>query len=247
MEKMTDLKDYLNSFSGERVLMTIFPHPDDETLAAGGILLLAKSLGWKTVVVCLTKGGAGKMLINPRGKSTKEVREKELERATKLLLVDEVISGDFPDGQLRESKDKWELWLSDIIKKYGPGIVVTYDRSGMTGHPDHIILSVGIGEVISKMKKKPNVLWTAFPGALRNRVIPESLWEYAAVPTVEFNLGRYLIRKWLAAKSHKSQPLKPANLWWVPLLFLFFSHRFEWYHEVDFKKDYPFKFIDFKI
>lgn len=39
--------------------MTVFPHPDDETMASGGLLLAAKRLGWKTVVVVLTKGGAG--------------------------------------------------------------------------------------------------------------------------------------------------------------------------------------------
>lgn len=244
---MTDVKNYLEKFAGNRVLMTVFPHPDDETLAAGGILLLAKELGWKTIVVCLTKGGAGKMLVNPHGRSTKEVREKELTKATKSLLVDEVEIGDFLDGKLRETKEEWKPWVLDIIKKYQPGIVVTYDRSGMTGHPDHISLSVGLGEVLDKVKERPTVLWTAFPETLRNRVIPESLWEYAAVPSLELNLGWHLIRKWLAARAHKSQPLKPANLRWLPLLFLFFLYRFEWYHEVDFKKDYPFKFIDFKI
>lgn len=244
---MTDLKDYLQKFSGEKTLMTIYPHPDDETMAAGGFLLQAKELGWKTIVVCLTKGGAGKILVNPKGKSIKEVREAELMKAAKRLGASEVILGDFPDGELRETRDKWFPWVLDLMEKYKPGVIVTYDRSGTTGHPDHIALSIGLAEILLKVKVRPKVFWTSLPEWLRNKMIPESLWEYASVPAFELNLGRQVVKKWLAARSHRSQPSVAEGFWPIPLLGLFLINPREWYYEVGLEKEYPHKYIEFKI
>jgi LmbE family N-acetylglucosaminyl deacetylase len=215
-------------------------------MAAGGILLLAKKKGWKTIVVCLTKGGAGKMLINPRGKSTKEIRERELELATKRLGVSQLILGDFEDGRLKESVDEWKPWVKEIIQRHQPGIIVTYDRSGMTGHPDHISLSIGLTEIIGKLKKAPRLFWTSMPEELRNRMVPESLWEYVSVPDSNLTLGRDIFWKWWAVKAHRSQPLF-THLFAIPLLLLFLKYPREWYYEVDFKKNFPHKFIEFKI
>jgi LmbE family N-acetylglucosaminyl deacetylase len=243
---MTDLKNYLEKFPGRKVLMTVYPHPDDETMAAGGVLLLAKRLGWKTIVICLTKGGAGKMLINPQGKSTKEVREKELALATKRLGVGELILGDYQDGQLKETVQEWKPWVTEMIQKYQPGIIVTYDRSGMTGHPDHISLSIALSEILGKLKKTPRLFWTSMPHELRNRMVPESLWEYVSVPNFELAMGRDVFRKWRAVKAHRSQPLF-THLLAIPLLLLFLKYPREWYYEVDLKRSYPHKFIEFKI
>lgn len=226
--------------------MTVYPHPDDETMAAGGILLLAKRLGWKTVVVCLTKGGAGKMLINPRGKSTKEIREKELQLAAKRLGVSEVILGDFQDGKLKETVDEWKPWVLEAIKKCQPGVVVTYDYSGMTGHPDHISLSMAVSEILRSTKRPIKLFWTSMTGELRNRMVPESLWEYVSVPSLELAMRRDIFQKWWAVRAHRSQPLF-THLLAIPLLFLFLKFPHEWYYEVDLTKDYPFKFIEFAI
>lgn len=243
---MTNLKNYLEKFSGHKILMTVYPHPDDETMAAGGALLLARRLGWKTIVVCLTKGGAGKMLINPRGKSTKEVRERELKLAAKQLGVNKLVLGDFEDGRLKETVDEWKPWVMKMIQKYQPGIIVTYDRSGMTGHPDHISLSIGLSEMLGKLKRAPRLFWTSMPGEFRNRMVPESLWEYVSVPNLELTMGSDVFWKWRAVRAHRSQPLF-THLLAIPLLLLFLKYPREWYYEVDLKKSYPHKFIEFKI
>lgn len=42
---MIDLKSYLHQINN-KTLVTVFPHPDDETLPTGGLLLEAKRAKW---------------------------------------------------------------------------------------------------------------------------------------------------------------------------------------------------------
>ncbi len=193
--------------------MAIYPHPDDETMGAGGLLLVAKSLGWKTIAVILTHGGAGQLHIHPRGRSIKQIRTAELEEA----------------GKLREQEGEWYNWLKSLIAKYKPGLIVTYDHSGISGHPDHICVSLALKKVPAKL------WWTTFPKGLK--LGNKDVLYLRSDPTYILSLGRFGPKKWLAMKSHRSQKL-PTR---VAL------YRFEWYHEVEPRKKYPHKFVEFKI
>lgn len=230
---MKNLIEELKNWKGRKVLMVVFPHPDDESMATGGLLLAAKKLGWKTVVVILTKGEAGQNYLN------KELnRVDELKKAVSLLKVDELIIGDFPDGKLRQTEVSWSKWLNAQMIKYDPSWIVTYDPSGLTGHPDHIALS---NYLIKNNKSK---LWfTTMPKSLKyyNSKIATFLTE----PTHELNLGFDWIAKSLAANAHASQKLGkdlPVPLW----LALAYLGR-EWYHEYNPKVKYKHKFVEFKI
>ncbi len=217
--------------------MVVYPHPDDETMASGGLLLAAKKLGWQTVVVTLTKGGAGQIHIPINGFTLKEVRTKELNKAIKILEVDNLELGDFDDGKLRAQKNKWIKWLNEQMRKYGPGIVVTYDHSGITGHPDHISLSKESRNITKKL------FWSTVPKNFR--FLNPLVQEFVAAPTHALDLGGDWVKKYLAAKVHKSQALGKG--WPVPLWLALFLNRTEWYHEVDPSKNYPYKFVEFKI
>jgi LmbE family N-acetylglucosaminyl deacetylase len=240
---MKDLKDILKNWKGKKILMTVFPHPDDETMAAGGLLLIAKKLGWKTVVVTLTRGEAGKLFVNTNGYSASEVRERELKNAIKILGADKLILGDFPDGKLRRTKIEWKSWLKKIIKEKKPGIVVTYDHTGFTGHPDHIVLSVELTSLIKKLKVKPALFWTAREGRLKKMVNPK-VAAFAAKPTHILDVGWSWYRKWLASRAHRSQKLGKSPLW---LLLAFALYHYEWYHKVDLTEEHKYKFVEFKI
>lgn len=230
---MKNIKNELKNWQKEKTLMVIFPHPDDETMASGGLLLAAKRQGWKTIVVTLTKGEAGQNYLNK-----KLNRVEELKNAAKILKVDELIIGNFPDGKLRQTAASWSKWLNVQIIKYNPSWIVTYDPSGLTGHPDHIALS---NYLIKNNKSK---LWfTTMPKSLKyyNSKIEEFLTE----PTHELGLGLDWITKSLAAYAHASQKLGkdlPVPLW----LALAYVRR-EWYHEYNPKVKYKHKFVEFKI
>ena len=56
----------------ERHVLVVYPHPDDETMGAAGILMAAKKYDFKTIAITLTDGAAGKVHINLKGKSLYE-------------------------------------------------------------------------------------------------------------------------------------------------------------------------------
>jgi len=208
--------------------MVVFPHPDDETMATGGLLLVAHHFGWKTIVISLTKGDAGRLHINPKGKSIGELRVQELSGAAKILKVSKLIIEDFGDGKLKGKRVKVESYLKQAVKTYRPGILVTYDHSGLTGHPDHIALSVAVKEVISKLPDKPTLLWVTLPKTWHNIWHPR-VAQYVTKPTHVLDLGHFVFGKYLAAKSHRSQVFtKP----FLPLILLLLLRRKEWYHKV---------------
>jgi LmbE family N-acetylglucosaminyl deacetylase len=241
---MKDIKKIFKNKKGGK-LMVVFPHPDDETFATSGLLLAAKNSGWKTHVVILTKGGAGKMFLNPNGRSTKEVRYQELKKVAKLLEFDEMTVGEFEDGNLRAKSNEWFAWLKGIIKKHSPDMVVTYDISGITGHPDHIVVSVGIKKMVKAMRagERPGLFWVTIPSDYENRFIREDVKKFMNRPHYRLKLGFDGVKKYLAIKIHKSQNLLPLTKIYKRLPFL----RFEWYHKVDLNKDYSFDYVDYDI
>jgi LmbE family N-acetylglucosaminyl deacetylase len=234
---MKDLRELLKE-TDNKVLMTVFPHPDDETMATGGLLLVAKQMGWKTVVVSLTGGEAGKNFVCGNRKSIKEIRVGELEKATKILKADEVVLGGFGDGKLRMNQQEWQTWVLGLINKYQPGLVVTYDPSGISGHPDHIALSVFSGSL------KTKVLWATLPENVRFAVNP-LVKSFLAEPDYQLNIGRNCWGKWRAARAHASQKLGKGMS--LPLLWIFAIWHYEWYHLVDEKRKYPYKYVNFEI
>lgn len=227
--------------------MVVFPHPDDETMAAGGLLLAAKRLGWQTVVVILTHGEAGQIHTHPRGRSLRAIRAAELLTAARRLGVDQLVTADFGDGKLRQTRPRWSKWLARHLVKFNPGWVVTYDHSGLTGHPDHIVLSL---ESVARINKGAKLWWSTVSEELvdkwRGKLIHSGVADLISPPThvLDLSWGQWW-RKYRAATAHRSQRLKPVS--WMPLWLVMLQLKREWYHEVDLKKKYPYKFVDFKI
>jgi LmbE family N-acetylglucosaminyl deacetylase len=232
---MKDLKNELINWKGRKILMVIYPHPDDETMASGGLLLAAKKAGWKTIVVILTNGSAGKNHLK-KG-ILQEIRMDELKTAVNILGVDELIVGKFDDGKLREQQRSWEKWLNDQISKYNPGWLVTYDHSGISGHPDHISLSVALRNTNAKL------WWSTVPKDFR--LLNHLVKDYVSGPTHQLYMGWNWTKKYLAAATHKSQALGKGLP--IPLWLALFLYRTEWYHEVEAKTDYKYKFVPFEI
>lgn len=243
---MKNLEGLLVNWTGPKILMTVFPHPDDETMASGGLLLAAKKYGWETVVVTLTHGEAGKIYLNAKGKTLKQIRREELKKAIKILQVNDLVLGNFPDGKLKKSKLSWIKWLKKQIEHYSPSLVISYDHSGLTGHPDHISLSAELKKILLPLKPKPTLLWATLPPHLRKPpVVHPGIVHMVSKPTHILDLKWNWLKKWQAAKSHRSQKLGKGFP--IPLAIILAKYHFEWYHEVDLNKIYPHKFVEFKI
>lgn len=135
------------------VLLCIHPHPDDESIACGGVLARAVAEGVRTVVVTCTGGEAGENLagIDLGHEPLVEHRRRELAAAIAILGVDEhhllgyrdsgmvgTIDNDHPDCFHRAGLDEAAVRLATIMRSVRPDAVVSDDAKGTYGHPDHI-------------------------------------------------------------------------------------------------------------
>jgi LmbE family N-acetylglucosaminyl deacetylase len=120
-----------------RVLVLV-PHPDDETLGCGGVLIQHGEQGDRIKVVFATDGAAGDALGYYAGLDYLELRREEARRAGAILGVEELVFWDYPDGRLAEADDLSER-LSALLEADRPDIV--YRPSTLEMHPDHWALA----------------------------------------------------------------------------------------------------------
>jgi N-acetyl-1-D-myo-inositol-2-amino-2-deoxy-alpha-D-glucopyranoside deacetylase len=135
------------------VLLCVHPHPDDESIACGGVLARAAAEGVRTVVVTCTAGEEGENLagIDLGDLPLVEHRRRELAAAIGLLGVaahhqlgyrDSGMVGtaanDHPDCFHRADVEEAARRLAAIVRAERPDAVVSDDANGTYGHPDHI-------------------------------------------------------------------------------------------------------------
>jgi LmbE family N-acetylglucosaminyl deacetylase len=143
---------------GPLTLMAVHAHPDDEALGTGGVLARYADEGVRTVLVTCTMGelgdGPGGVKPGEPGHAPEAVvpmRMAELERSCEILGVSDLELLGYHDSGM----DGWpqndapgSFWktpvaeaagaLADLMDRYRPQVVVTYDAHGFYGHPDHI-------------------------------------------------------------------------------------------------------------
>lgn len=124
-----NLLDALPPPTASARLLVFSPHPDDETIAAGGLIARAQKNGAAVWVVLVTDG-------NRHGLENK--RYSEFERALAELGVapDHLIFLNYPDGQLKnQTPAELEGRFRTIIGQIKPTIIVfPHPRDS---HPDH--------------------------------------------------------------------------------------------------------------
>jgi LmbE family N-acetylglucosaminyl deacetylase len=139
-------------------LMAVHAHPDDEATGTGGLLARSAAEGIRTVLVTCTDGSCGD---GPGGVKPGEpghdpaavvaMRQDELEKSCAVLGVDHLeLLGYADSGMMGWPNNDAEgaFWttpvpdaaakLAELIRRYQPDVVVTYDENGFYGHPDHI-------------------------------------------------------------------------------------------------------------
>jgi len=84
-----------------KCILALCPHPDDESIGAGGFLLAHKDIA-EIHLICLCDGGAGGSLGSKDAStdSMKEVRRKELRKTAEDLRAHSIKHLDFPDGHI---------------------------------------------------------------------------------------------------------------------------------------------------
>jgi LmbE family N-acetylglucosaminyl deacetylase len=126
-------------------LMCVFAHPDDETLAIGGLLAKYAAEGVTTHAVIATRGERGWQgdpEANPGLQALGQIREAELRAAANTLGVHKLTMLDYLDGDLdRADPARIIPEIVACLREARPQVVITFGPDGSYGHPDHIAIS----------------------------------------------------------------------------------------------------------
>ena len=164
-------------------LMAVHAHPDDEATGTGGVLARYSAEGIRTVLVTCTDGGCGD---GPGGAKPGEpghdpvavaaLRRQELKAScdvlniTHLETLDYADSGmmgwatnDAPESFWRTPVEESAARLAELMRRYEPDVVVTYDENGFYGHPDHIQANRVTVAALALTELTPKVYWTTVP------------------------------------------------------------------------------------
>ena len=164
-------------------LMAVHAHPDDEATSTGGVLARYAAEGITTVLVTCTDGrcgdGPGGIKPDDPGHEPAAVvamRQAELEASCAALKVAHLetlgyadsgmmgwatndLPGAFWNTPVTEAADR----LAELIRRYRPDVVVTYDENGFYGHPDHIQAHRITMAAVERTGIPAKVYWTTVP------------------------------------------------------------------------------------
>jgi LmbE family N-acetylglucosaminyl deacetylase len=164
-------------------LMAVHAHPDDEASGTGGVLAKAAAEGIRTVLVTCTDGrcGDGPDGVKPGDPGhdpdkVVELRRQELERSCEVLNVSHLEmlgyadsgmmgwpNNDAPGSFWTTPVDEAAARLVELMRRYQPDVVVTYDENGFYGHPDHIQAHRITMAAVAEADVPAKVYWTTTP------------------------------------------------------------------------------------
>jgi LmbE family N-acetylglucosaminyl deacetylase len=209
------------SLAGLR-LLAVFAHPDDESLAAGGLLSWCAARGARVSLLCVSRGEAGSGPDN-----LGDVRAGELRDAATALGLTDVTLLHHPDGMLP--------WLdagvlaSDVLEAMTaarPDVVVTFGEDGLYWHPDHIAVYEATREAVAAHGcRAPALFYVTMPAGQMEAVLaaagprlPASarrdllgiadaaaFGAEAQAPTLVLHTGAFAARKLAAIRCHRTQ------------------------------------------
>ncbi len=217
-----------------RSLFLVHAHPDDESIATGGVILRAKADGHRVVLVTCTAGEEGEAhnLDPAPGRRLGDVRCEELRNACALLGVDRLVvlgyrdsgmagsaANDHPASFHSASLDEVAGRLVLLLWAEQPDVVVTYAPDGTYGHPDHVKAHQATAAALRVLAREgwspARVFWHAVPDGsaeclrerLGSRTHPamRDVGTPDHVVTTVVDVGGFLPVKRAAIAAHLSQ------------------------------------------
>lgn len=211
-------------------ILSVYPHPDDETMNVGGTLFMYSAQpNTRVVSITATHGEAGETngVCDPT--ELAGVRATELKQALSELSVHDVRVLNFPDGSLDQKADELKVEMARQISEINPDVIFTYDSSGLYGHPDHIVLSLILQELVQTQFTDIKIFYSTLPAkTLQRTKLPERINLYGTVVEIDKDklvrtLPEYRVSYWRnswrkvrAIKAHRSQNISkhiPMPLW----------------------------------
>ena len=136
-------------------LLIAYAHPDDESFGLGAMIAAYVARGVEVTLICATNGerGAVKPEFLEGYDSIKALRLAELDAAVQVLGLQRLVLLDYKDSGMMGSEttnDPECLWQApqdevtrrvvEVMRDTQPQVVVTFNKYGGYGHPDHIAI-----------------------------------------------------------------------------------------------------------
>lgn len=149
----------------KKTVVVVTAHPDDEAFGPSGtIAKFAKT--HDVYLLCATRGEAGKDFGNH--KNLAKAREQELKDSAKILGVNKIHFLGFADGTLSNSLyHELAAKIENLLKKYKPETVITFEPRGVSGHIDHITVSMVTSFVCQKLPFIKTILYHCITEEMR--------------------------------------------------------------------------------
>ncbi len=184
-----------------RRLLIAYAHPDDESFGLGGLISRYVAEGVEVDLICATNGERG--TVNPEFlngyESIKALRLAELDCATEQLGLSHVVKLGYKDSGMMGSETAQDpecLWQApqaevarrvvEAIRDLKPQVVLTFNRYGGYGHPDHIAIQRATTDAF-KLAGDPSYATDQAPYQ------PQKLY-YSSIATYQIRLGILLTR-----------------------------------------------------
>ncbi len=184
-----------------RRLLISYAHPDDESFGLGGLISRYVAEGVEVSLICATNGERGTVkeeFLNGYD-SIKSLRLAELECAAETLHFKHVIKLGYKDSGMmgsETSNDPDCLWQApvdevtrkvvDVMRDIQPQVVITFNRYGGYGHPDHIAIQRATTQAFS-LASDPNYQTDKAPYQ------PQKLY-YSSISERQIRMGIMLTR-----------------------------------------------------
>lgn len=192
----------------KKTAFAIFAHPDDESFGPGGtIALLSKT--YDVYLICATKGEAGE--DHSEGTDALPIkREKELRAAAKILGIQNVFFLGFIDGELKNNNyHAVAQKIEELANAYKPELFLTYENRGISGHLDHVAISLISSHVFHKLEFVKEIHYFCLDEAQRG--IGQTYFVYFPPGytnkeiSKRVDISSVLQQKIAAIKEHRSQ------------------------------------------
>jgi LmbE family N-acetylglucosaminyl deacetylase len=133
-----------------KTIVGIFAHPDDEALGPSGTLAKL-ALDNDVYLLCATCGEAAGQTAEEKHQIG-ETRKEELRQSAKILGIKDVFFLGFEDGELKNnSYHDLAKAMQDKLEELQPETILTFEQHGVSGHIDHITVSMVATFVFHKL------------------------------------------------------------------------------------------------
>lgn len=198
----------------KKTVFAVFAHPDDEAFGPAGTLF-HYSKTHDVYLICVTNGEAGENHSGNKTNLLAKIRRAELENSASILGVKKVFFLNYKDGELCNNiYHDLARDISKIVDKFKPEILITYEPRGVSGHLDHVAVSLVTHYVFDKSLYTKKLMNYALLKRQTDKLRDYFIYVPHGIEKEKLHLSVDITPYWNikieALKAHKSQ-LKDVN------------------------------------